>query len=56
MTYEPTRADLLDMSLHSFREHASELVSKWDQLTLEQRKEFREIAMSILTSQNREAA
>ncbi len=52
----PTDSDLIDMSLWSLREHCRELVGKYGQMTPEQRREFREIAMSILTDEKRAAA
>ncbi len=56
MNYIPSKADLLDMSLANFQQHVVELLSKWPEMTPAQRKEFREIGMSILTDEKREAA
>lgn len=54
--YQPSDSDLIEMSLHSFAEHAKELLGKWDQLNAEQRRELREIAAALLTGKIKRAA
>lgn len=56
MNYIPTQSDLHEMSIHSFGEHAKELLGKWEQLTQEQRRELREIGRMVLTAQQKEVA
>jgi hypothetical protein len=52
----PTDTDLIDMGLWGLNEQAKELLGKWDRMTPAQRREFREIALSVLTEQKQEAA
>lgn len=54
--YQPTKADLLDMSLANFQQHAAELLGKWLEMTPDQKREFRAIGMSILTDESHERA
>lgn len=54
--YHPTPADLLDYSLWTFADHALELLSKWGQMTPEQRSAMLKIANSIANIQDKEAA
>lgn len=56
MNYFPNDSELLEMSLASFQHHMADLLSKYGQMTAEQRREFRAIGMSILTDEKQEAA
>jgi hypothetical protein len=56
MNHIPTKADLLDMSLWSFADHALELLGKWGQMTAEQQSAMLKIANSIANVQDKEAA
>lgn len=46
--YFPTQSDLLEMSLHNFEDHASELLAKHNQMTEPQRAAMVEIARRIV--------
>jgi nitrate/TMAO reductase-like tetraheme cytochrome c subunit len=56
MNYIPTAADLLEMSLNNFADHAQELEHKMPQMTREQRAAFIRICHNIAGMENREAA
>lgn len=48
MNYIPTQSDLLEMSLHSFAEHAEELLAKHNAMTEAQRIELAEIGRKLV--------
>jgi hypothetical protein len=56
MNYHPTAADLLEMSLFHFADHARELEAKIPQMTELQRAAFIRICQNIAGMENREAA
>jgi hypothetical protein len=56
MNYIPTKADLLEMSLAHFADHAEELRQKFGQMTPEQRSAFIQICSNIAGMSERKAA
>lgn len=54
--YIPTAADLLEMSLNNFADHAQELEHKMPQMTPDQRAAFIRICQNIAGMEQQEAA
>lgn len=47
VNYIPSPSDLLELSIHSFAEHAKELLGKHNEMTAEQRRELAQIGKEL---------